>query len=601
MVMLSTTLKTVTLPMSRILLLLIVLTASLLATTTAHAANITVTASRNPVALDDSFHLIYEADNNVDGEPDFTPIYEHFDILNSGQSTNMRYINGNYSLKKSWDLALIAKDVGKFTIPPISFGSDVSPAIQITISNSTSPNSVSPDGQATVPAKIFLESSVDKKQGYVQSQFIYTVRLLRTVSIASASLTEPETSDPDAIIHALGEDSYQTTRNGIQYDVFERRYAIFPQKSGPLKVSPVTFEGRVNATQPRTIFDQFRMSGQLKRLRSQTVEVSVKAAPASVNLQDWLPASDMQLTEEWSGDIQQIKSGEPVTRTITIAAEGLTGVQLPDLNFAEVSGLKQYPDKAAVEDRPGTNGITGVKQFKVALIPTRAGSYTLPEITLQWWSTKTNKKEIATIPATDIIATGVAQADNLATSPTNMPAVAPSTTPDAALQTIPAVTDKSSQESPVPAIREEPYWKWLSLFFASAWLVTLVLLFKKSKSHNAVDKSKTVTSGPSVKSAIATVEKFAGKNDTHNTKTALIAWAQLAYKDNIINNLSDITEHCSSALAEEIRLLNQRLYSSEKSAWNGRNLLAAFKSEQGLKNRQQHDEQVSVLKPLYRR
>jgi hypothetical protein len=567
----------------------------------AHAANITVTASRNPVALDDSFHLIYEADNNVDGEPDFTPIYEHFDVLNSGQSTNMRYINGNYSLKKSWDLAVIAKDVGKFTIPPISFGSDISPAIQITISNSTSPNSVSPDGQSTIPAKIFLESSVDKKQGYVQSQFIYTVRLLRTVSIASASMTEPETSDPDAIIHALGEDSYQTTRNGIQYEVFERRYAIFPQKSGSLKINPVTFEGRINPTQPRTIFDQFRMSGQLKRLRSQAVEVIVKAAPASVNLQDWLPASDVQLTEEWSGDIQQLKSGEPVTRTITIAAEGLTGVQLPDLNFSEVNGLKQYPDKPAVEDKPGANGVTGVKQLKVALIPTRAGSYTLPEITLQWWNTKTNKKEIATIPATDIHATGTAQTDNASSSPATMPAVAPAITPDTTSQAIPSVMDRSSQQLSAPASTEEPYWKWLSLLFASAWLVTLLLLLRKSKPQNEQSRPITGKSGPSIKSAITAVEKSAWKNEAHDTKAALISWAQLAYKNKIINNLSDIAELCSSQLAEEIRLLNQTLYSSEKTAWNGRNLLTAFKSEQSLKKRQLRDEQAQALKPLYRR
>jgi len=126
----------------------------------------------------------------------------------------------------------------------------------------------------------------------VQAQFIYTIRLLRTVGIASASLSEPETNDPDAIIEKLSEDNYTTTRNGISHEVFERRYAIFPQRSGQLKVNPITFEGRVNATQPRTIFDQFRMSGQLKRLRSKAVSATVKAAPATVKLQDWLPASE---------------------------------------------------------------------------------------------------------------------------------------------------------------------------------------------------------------------------------------------------------------------------------------------------------------------
>ena len=65
--------------LSFLLLIITTLTASY-----SYAANITVKTSRNPVALDDSFHLIYEADSTVDGEPDFSPVYEHFDILNSG-------------------------------------------------------------------------------------------------------------------------------------------------------------------------------------------------------------------------------------------------------------------------------------------------------------------------------------------------------------------------------------------------------------------------------------------------------------------------------------------------------------------------------------
>jgi len=295
----------------RTLLFFSVLFSSLLFSNMLQAANITVQTSRNPVALDDSFHLIYEADSSVDDDPDFTPIYKNFDVLSSSQSTNMRSINGSWSLKKTWDLSVIAKDVGRFTVPPIAFGTDISPAIQITVANSTSPNSVSTNGQASIPAKIFLESSLDKKTGWVQSQFVYSIRLLRTVGIASASLSEPESNDPDAIIEKLSEDNYQTTRNGISYEVFERRYAIFPQKSGRLKINPVTFEGRVNATQPRTIFDQFRMSGQLKRLRSKAVVATVKAAPATINLQDWLPASELQLVEEWSDDITNIKTRRP--------------------------------------------------------------------------------------------------------------------------------------------------------------------------------------------------------------------------------------------------------------------------------------------------
>ena len=576
---------TMTTALSLILLLCTVLTA-----TTAYAANITVTTSRNPVAVDDSFHLIYEADSSVDGDPDFGPVYEHFDILSSSQSTNMRSINGNWTMKKSWDLAVIAKDIGKFTIPPISFGQDVSPAIQVTVTHNASSNGTSPDGSATVPAKIFLENSIDNKTGWVQSQFIYTIRLLRTVGINNASLTEPETSDPDAIIQLLGEDQYQTTRSGTRYDVFERRYAIFPQKSGQLTIYPATFEGRVNATQPRSIFDQFRMTGDLKRVRSKAVSINVKPAPADINLQDWLPASNVQLEEEWSDDIKNIKAGEPVTRTITVVAEGLTGVQLPDMKFEEVNGLKQYPDKAVTENRQDDKGITGVKQIKVALIPASAGNYTLPEIRLHWWNTKTNKKETATIAPITLSVTGSAQVNRAATPPVP--------TQNAAAQQKPIAIDSQKQQPALAIEQHDTYWKWLTLLFAAAWLITLALMLKKPGADKAQSKTSGKTPGASAKSAVADVIKYAGKNDAINTKTALIEWAQLCYDDKELTNLSQITEHCSLQLGQHIRKLNQSLYSPDKPSWNGAELAAAFKQEQQLINTQKN-KQPSVLKPLY--
>ena len=554
------------------------------------AANITVTTSRNPVALDDSFHLVYEADSSVDDDPDFTPIYKHFDVLNSSQSTNMRSINGSWSMKKTWDLAVMAKDVGKFTIPPIAFGRDISPAIQVTVSNSSSPNSATPDGQSTIPAKIFLESSVDRKTGWVQSQFIYTVRLLRTVSIASASLTEPVTSDADAIIHMLSEDNYQTTRNGISYEVFERRYAIFPQKSGRLKVDPVTFEGRVNAQQARTIFDQFRMSGQLKRLRSKPVEFTVKAAPASVNLQDWLPATEVQLIEEWSDDIQNLKTGDPVTRTITIAAEGLTAVQLPELSFGEIDGLKQYPDKPITEDRPASTGITGLKQIKIALIPTAAGSYTLPEIQLQWWNTKTGKSETAVLPEKVLTAVG---------STATQPIV---TTPEPAMITTPQEDSETGSEQTTIATTAESQnvllWKSLALVFALAWLVTLLLLLRRPAETRTQVSSKPRVSQSSIKEVTAAVEKHAANNDAEKTRSALIEWAKVAYHDEHINNLSQIGEHCSVTLSQAIRQLNESLYSKQHLSWTGIDLQAAFKQEKS-ETAKRNKNNGPGLKPLY--
>lgn len=549
-----------------------------------YAANITVKSSRNPIALDDSFHLIYEADSNVDGEPNFNPIYQHFDVLSSSQSTNMRSINGSWSLQKTWDLSVIAKDIGVITVPAISFGSDISPSIRITVQNSSSSNSATSNGQSTVPAKIFLESSIDKKQGWVQSQFIYTIRLLRTVSITGASIDKPTLSDPDAIIHQLTEDNYQTSRNGIRYEVFERHYAIYPQKSGKIKINPSRFEGRINSTQSRSLFDQFRMIGQTKRLHSDAITLDVQAAPSTINLQDWLPSSSVSIYQDWSDDIKNIKTGEPITRTITIAAEGLTAIQLPDLSFNDIDNLKQYPDKAVTEDKPDSNGITGLKQFKVALIPAQAGSYTLPRIKLQWWNTKTNKKEYTEIP--EVVLTSIGQGNVAQTLPT------------ISITTQQEAKSTEDPEKTVTIVRDESqtHWKWLTFIFATAWLITLILLLKKTKANHTVITKKTSASTKNLSSQII---KHAKQNNSHDVKSALIEWAKVFYHNNSLTNLSQITNLCSEPLKTEIRQLNHILYSDNKENWRGDNLLKAFISEQA-NSKMKPKKNASTLKPLYK-
>lgn len=563
---------------------------------TAQAVNITVSTSRNPVALDDSFHLTYEADSNVDDDPDFSPIYKDFDLLNSSQSTNMRSINGNWSLKKSWDLTVIAKKIGKFTIPAISFGKDISPAIKITVTSSTSANSTTPGGSATVPAKIFLESTIDKKSGWVQSQFIYTLKLFRTVRITGATISNPETNDPDAIIQQLSEDTYTSNRNGIRYEVYERRFAIYPQKSGTLKIKPATFEGRINSKQPQSIFDQFRMSGQLKRLHSKQITVEVKPVPAGINLQDWLPSSGVQLQEEWSGDIKNLKAGEPITRTVSLSAEGLTAVQLPDLQFDDIDGIKQYPDKPALDDGTSNIGISGLKVFKVALIPSHAGSYTLPAIKVSWWNTQTNKQEIASLAPVELTVTGAAN--------TNTYPAAPPAIQQQPLQGEPSPPEDSAVTTSTIIGSEPGYWKWLSLFFALAWLLTLLLYFRKPTDSGA-DKNphpgKSRKSSLPIKSLAARVEKACKTDNAHEARSALIKWAQVFFDNTSITNLSQITELCSPQLGLSIKQLNQALYSQDATGWQGSELLTAFRKDAAFHNDRAQVANKSALRPLYTR
>ena len=90
------------------------------------AATISAQVDRNPVHLDETFNLFFEADESPDDNPDFSPLDQDFEIINQSQSSNVSIINGKYTKKIKWTLAIMAKRAGTLTIPAIKFGDDSS-------------------------------------------------------------------------------------------------------------------------------------------------------------------------------------------------------------------------------------------------------------------------------------------------------------------------------------------------------------------------------------------------------------------------------------------------------------------------------------------
>jgi len=546
---------------------------------TAQAANIVAQLDRSHIFLDESFRLVLQADDSVDDDPDFSPLYKDFDILNQSQSTNMSYVNGQYSRKGVWTLELRAKKIGALTIPSVAFGKDRSPALRIQIKDPATTKK-----QATKNKDVFLQVEIEEDKAWVQSQIIFNVRLFSRISMNNLRSSELETSDPDAIIKQLGNSSsYEAFRDGVRYAVHEIRYAVFPQHSGKLEFKPVIFEGRVNSGRARSFMDQFMNAGERKRVRSNSISIDVQAKPSSIKLSNWLPAKGVTLSEDWSEDVTKLKNGEPVTRTITINAHGMTAENLPDLSMAEIKNLKQYPDKPTVENKVSDQGISSIKQIKVALIPTSSGNFKLPAIALPWWNTTTGKQEIARLPEKLIRAHGEAE-DATPIAPDH--AAAPVKEDKDALISL----DTNSQ------VVHTGYWPWISLILGLGWLITLITLFRKKPKTAAV---KTTPDQSSLRTLEKAVNTHCKNNDAHQTKDALLAWGKARWPDHTINSLADISQNASTEMAADINTLNAALYSSEAAKWQSDSLINTFKNFCPQKARH-HQSKNQPLEPLYK-
>jgi len=543
------------------------------------ATDIQVRADRNPVSLNESFNLIYETSGSVDDDPDFSPLQQYLDILNQSQNSNISIINGNYTSKKSWRLTVMPRKTGDLTLPPINFGSDKSPGYKLKI------NKAADNPQEG--ADFFTRLKVDQQQVYVQQQLIVTQQLFSARNLSAYSLGELRFDDIDVVIEPLGEEKqYQTQIGEKAYLVVEKSLAVYPQKTGVLKLQPVLAEAQLKSSSS-SFFGSLGSRGKVLRAQTNAKEVKVLSVPAQADMNPWLPAQDLQLVENWPSSNAKFVQGEPLTRTLSLKAEGLTAAQLPTMPSVEIEGLKQYPDQPLLNDIKNASGITGYRVEKIAFVPTRPGRLQLPAIEIPWWDITTQSRQVARIPARDI---------NVLAAPGSQGQAVPQ--PPGKKVTQPLL----NQQQKPSAVIDEPaavgdLWKILTFMFAAVWIITLLAWYINSRARHATQPAQLSTQS-SLKQAFKQLERACQETDAAACRNCLLTWARELYAEQQVNQLGDLSTLIPAVFWAEIEKLEASLYAPRHESVDFTLIL-----EQARALMRQHKSAArankDVLQPLY--
>ncbi len=502
-------------------------------------AALTMKTDRLELSEGETFTLSVVGDSDM--EPDWSPLERDFEILGRSTSSQMSIINGQVSRSRQWQLTLSPKRTGQLTVPSLQAGQQRSKPLMIDVLKAGASSGKSRD--------LFIEVEATPRDPFVQAQVIYTVRLLHAVTIREGALSEPK--GDNLVVERLGEDrNYTLRRQGRLYQVTERRYALFPQASGNLTLPGVVFQGQVLSGQPGARHDPFNRFFQQPatrpvRLRSNTVPLEVKPRQSSSG--NWLPASKVVLTEQWAPASPEFRVGEPVTRSIRLEAHGLTAAQLPALALTPPDGIKQYADQPLLETRSGNDTLIGVREEKLAVVPEREGMLMLPEVKLSWWDTGLSRQRHAILPPQEIEVLPARHS-------------APSLPPAVAASPLPAPTGG------LPAPSGADPWRWLSAFFALAWLLTLGLWWRQRSPSPA---SGDVANGDdSLKSRYRHLRKACHEGDAAAVKEALLAWARARWPDEAVASLPAMARRLDLP-AQTFAQLEAILYANAPQEFDG--------------------------------
>ena len=559
-------------------------------------AAFTASVDRTQLAAGESVQLTLQSDRSGSSDPDLAPLEKNFEILSRSTSNSLQIVNGSLSSQRQVTVVLVPRRSGLVEVPRLTWDGESSAAIDLNIAaQGTGPGGTGvpggvPAAQDHAAAHVFLTTSLDSLQPYVQSAVSLKVQLYSDKRLYQASMNLPGTGD--LLVRRLGEDTTtQETRNGRTYQVITRHYLLVPQRSGEIVLEGPVLNAQVADVNGRVdpflekLFGQLQIEGGLSgtrplRLRGDALKLVAQPRPPSLRSGDWLPAQQLTLEDTWRPADKMIAVGEPLTRRLRIAAVGLSASQLPDLSAATPMppGLKAHAEEARLSDQLQDGHVVGQREQDIVLLADQPGRYELPELRLAWWDAVSNQRREAVLPAVTLdVVTAATPATPAASAAAPVRALPGTEPPASSAPPQPNATAAASEPGAAGASwRADGHWAWVSLVLALLWIATLGAWAwtQRQRRHGegrnaAAQALPTATDSPTATSeARHAFQQACRANTARPARDALLAWARATWPNDAPAGLNALARRLDQpALTGLLRELDRACITD--TPWNG--------------------------------
>lgn len=526
------------------------------------AASLEANVDRSNIEFGQSIALTVTA-TGLNGEIDFSVLEGDFDILDTRRSRNVRIVNGKSDSSLVWQIGLMPLNTGELTIPSFSLDGISSKALLLSVGEARSEQQGMPAGE-----DFFLDIQVDKTEVFVQEQIILTARVYQARNIIEGSLSDP--GGDGLMLQRLGSDQTSTTTiNGRQYNVIERRYALFAQESGKHSIAPLRLVATVRQDNRSGSRSGFFTPTQKIRVASNSLQLTVKPKPSEGKSGWWLPAEALNLTANWEEDIAQARVDEPLTRSISLAAKAVVSTQLPPLDIPELDGAKVYPDQPDVQTQTDGESLITYRTDKWAIIPRKVGPLKIPEVRVEWYDTINKKLQYAILPeqVIEILPAESSTSSIKSQSTPTTSALGPSEVESIDRSQTP---ENSALTAQVQAVADDSARKWKLAFFVVLmfWLVTLGVWFWRAKAHHSVVQADLPVINIRNRVSLRDVETACRSEDPSQIIQSLLRFSEKKWPDNTPLSMGELAVRLQhTPLSQQLNALDQAVYSksAEKS------------------------------------
>lgn len=503
-------------------------------------AKVSSSLDTSTLYLGQKITLTLETDQQDVTRPNLSQLQKDFNIVGTRKVTVSSHTTGSVTTKTRWVLQLKPRRDGEQVIPSIFVGQQASQELTISVL----PANDNPELAEGTGKAIFLESSLDKDELYVNGQAILRSKVFHLAPLPlDANLTAPES--PDAIIKPLEEQKqYTSVVRGQNYNVTETSYTLFPLKEGEVEISPVFFSTTLS-------------NNTVVELNSEPLLLSV-LPPANQNTRKlWLPATSIYIEDNLE-ELNQISQSDKLTRIIKLEAEGLPSSSLPSMASLQNPNATITLLNVVLEERMTEQGVISQRVEELEITPSNNKEIILPSIDIPWWNTAADQGQTASITQRKIEVT---------------PAV------------IPTNSSESDKDTPSGSIT---VLVWILTGISIAATLAFIYTFNhlrniKKQSEEEPDHSffeeeqKRVAFEITEKNTFQAFSIACNQNNPNVAQLRLVEWAQSFWATPEIQSLESVCEYANNQTINLLVMdLQQHLYAQEDEYWQGDLILDAI-------------------------
>lgn len=395
---------------------------SILVFSTTANALVSLSLSENEVALGRAVQLTVQSDKEINPYNLSTEISKKAKIRGQSSSTNIQITNNSRTNLYSLSFTIFPLSEGVVTFGPFDINQEQTNSVTLTvlppqqITGTENNSQTQEQNNLTEPVKnILFNATLNPQKIYEGQTAIYKTSLFDPLQIYNINVRPPVS--PYFTLSKLNQDivSQEKINNQIGR-LYQSYFALTPNVAGKYNINPSELSGdipqKTKTTLPNNIDsffdiafnDRFLISPFQEQtpvyFQSNNIEIEVKEKPKNWTGW-WLPSTNATLTQEFKIP-EKLHLGEAIERKIILKVTGIDPSKLPQIShpFSEDYTFLNNPETRYFLFE--NENIVAVETQDFVIIPQKEGLIQLPDVSLKYFNTETEKEEFVTVKGKEI-------------------------------------------------------------------------------------------------------------------------------------------------------------------------------------------------------